>query len=47
MIQIRAQYNGTLYPIQRYDGYTMKEALQLYKMIYGLKYKRNVMFTKY
>lgn len=47
MIQIRAEHNKTLYPIHRFDGYTMKEALQLYRMIYRLKYKRNVKFTKY
>ena len=47
MIQIKAQYNKTLYPIHRYDGYTMKEAMQLYRIKYGLKYKRNVKFTKF
>ena len=47
MIQIRAEHNKTLYPIYRFDGYTMKEAMQRYRIKYGLKYKRNVKFTKF
>ena len=47
MIQVRAEHKKTLYPVHHFDGYTMKEAIQRYRIKYGLKYKQNVKFTKF
>ena len=46
-IQMRANYKGKIYPIHRYHGYTLKEAVKKYREQYNLKHCKNVLFTKY
>ena len=46
-IQLRADYRNTLYPIERYHGYSLKEVLKKYREKHGLKYARNVKFTQF
>lgn len=42
-VQIRAIHKSKIYPIYRYHGYTLKEAMKKY----NLKHCKNVLFTKF
>ena len=46
-IQLRANYKNTLYPIERYYDYSLKEVLKKYREKHNLKHARNVKFTQF